>query len=97
MANLRDPYSTRESALYSLLETANIEEIPVNAGDTFDGAVQVPESVVRGSGPEGVVLEVLRKGYAMKVGGRDNVMLRPAEVTVSARQAAVKPRPGSHS
>jgi molecular chaperone GrpE (heat shock protein) len=67
--------------LCSLLETALIEEIPVTAGDVFDGAVHIPTSVVGGTGPEGIILGVSRKGYAMKVTGRSNVILRAAEVT----------------
>ena len=80
--------------LCSLLETAQIEEIPVSAGDVFDGAVQVPTRVVGDSGPEGVVVEVLRKGYALKVSGRSDVILRAAEVTVRARHAEAKPGSG---
>ena len=81
--------------LCSLLETAQIEEIQVTSGDVFDGGVHVPTTVVGSSGPEGVVLEVLRKGYTMKVGeSRSDMMLRAAEVIVSTRQVGAKPGPG---
>ena len=82
------------SRLCTLLERAQIEEIPVNAGEVFDSAVQVATSAVGSSSPEGVVVEVSRKGYAMKVRGRSDVILRAAEVTVSARQAEVQPGSG---
>jgi molecular chaperone GrpE (heat shock protein) len=82
------------SRLCSLLERAQIEEIPVNAGEVFDSAVQVATSAVGSSSPEGVVVEVSRKGYAMKVRGRSDVILRAAEVTVSARHAEVQPGSG---
>lgn len=79
--------------LCSLLETAEIEEIPVNAGDVFDGAVHISTGVVGSSGREGVVVAVLRKGYAMKAGAKSDTVLRAAEVTVSAGQ--MEPEPGS--
>ena len=80
--------------LCSLLETAQIEEIPVYAGDIFDGALHIPASVVGESGPDGVVVEVSRKGYAMKVSGKGDVLVRAAEVTVSTRRAAEEPVSG---
>jgi len=80
--------------LCSLLETARIDEIPVNAGDAFDGAKHIATSAVGASGPEGVVVEVSRRGYAMKVSGRSDVLVRAAEVTVSARHAEVKSASG---
>ena len=80
--------------LCSLLETAHIDEIPVNAGDAFNGTIHIATSAVGASGPEGVVVEVSRRGYAMKVSGRSDVLVRAAEVTVSARQAEVRPASG---
>jgi molecular chaperone GrpE (heat shock protein) len=73
--------------LCSLLEAAQIEEIPVNTGDEFDGAIHVPTSMVGSSGPDGRVVEVSRKGYAMKVTGRNDIILRAPEVAVSTTQA----------
>jgi molecular chaperone GrpE (heat shock protein) len=80
--------------LCSLLETAQIEEIPVNAGDVFDGTIHVATSAVGSSGPEGVVVEVSRRGYTMKVSGRSDVLVRAADVTVSAGHAELKPASG---
>jgi molecular chaperone GrpE (heat shock protein) len=76
------------SRLCSVLETAQIEEMPVNAGDIFDAAVQTPTSAIASNGPEGVVVEVSRKGYTMKVKGRGDVILRASEVAVSTSQLA---------
>jgi molecular chaperone GrpE (heat shock protein) len=74
------------SRLCNLLEDGQIEEMSVSAGDVFNSAVQVATAAVSGSGPEGLVAGVSRKGYAMKVRGRD-VTLRPAEVTVTSTHA----------
>jgi molecular chaperone GrpE (heat shock protein) len=89
-----DSLSDARRRLCSLLETAQIDEIPVNAGDAFDGAKHIATSAVGASGPEGVVVEVSRRGYAMKVSSRSDVLVRAAEVTVSARHSEVKPASG---
>ena len=89
-----DSLSDARRRLCSLLETAQIDEIPVNAGDAFDGAIHIATSAVGASGPEGVVVEVSRRGYAMKVSSRSDVLVRAAEVTVSARHSEVKPASG---
>ncbi|HEY6342225.1 MAG TPA: nucleotide exchange factor GrpE [Bryobacteraceae bacterium] len=75
--------------LLGLLEAARIEEIPVKPGDLFDGSVQVSVEAVAGPGPEGVVAEVSRKGYSMRIDGAD-VLIRAAEVVVSAKQAQLR-------
>jgi molecular chaperone GrpE (heat shock protein) len=81
-----DSLRSARSRLFNLLEGAKIEEIPVKAGDAFDSAIQVATSTVAGSSREGLVVAVSRKGYEMKVRGRD-VILRPAEVTVTSMHA----------
>jgi molecular chaperone GrpE (heat shock protein) len=81
-----DSLRSVRSRLCVLLEGAKIEEIPVKAGDVFDSAFQVATSTVAGSDREGLVVAVSRKGYEMKVRGRD-VILRPAEVTVTSMHA----------
>ena len=76
------------SRLCNLLEDANIDEIPITTGNVFDSAVQVATSTVHRGGPEGIIAAVSRKGYTMKLRGRE-VTLRPAGVTVtSARSEA---------
>jgi molecular chaperone GrpE (heat shock protein) len=84
-----DSLRSARGRLCDLLEGAKIEEIPVKAGDVFDSAVQVATSTVADSSREGFVVEVSRKGYEMKVRGRD-VILRPAEVTVASTHAKHK-------
>src|SRR5215469_6093035 len=81
-----DSLRSARRRLCDLLEGAKIEEIPVKAGDVFDSAVQVATSTVASSASEGLVVAVSRKGYEMKVRGRD-VILRPAEVTVTSMHA----------
>ena len=81
-----DSLRSARGRLCDLLEGAKIEEIPVKAGDVFDSAVQVATSTVASSASEGLVVAVSRKGYEMKVRGRD-VILRPAEVTVTSMHA----------
>jgi molecular chaperone GrpE (heat shock protein) len=80
--------------LCNLLEGAKIEEIPVKAGDIFDSAVQVATSTVANGNREGLVVAVSRKGYEMKVRGRD-VILRPAEVTVTSMHAEAQAGKGT--
>jgi molecular chaperone GrpE (heat shock protein) len=55
----------------------------------FDSTAQVATSTVADGSGEGLVVEVPRKGYEMKVRGRD-VILRPAEVTVTSMHAKHK-------
>jgi molecular chaperone GrpE (heat shock protein) len=81
-----DSLRSARARLCNLLEGAKIEEIPVKAGDVFDSAVQVATSTVANGSREGLVVAVSRKGYEMKVRGRD-VILRPAEVTVTSMHA----------
>jgi molecular chaperone GrpE (heat shock protein) len=88
-----DSLRSARGRLCSLLEGAQIEEIPVKAGDVFDSAVQVATSTVASSSREGLVVAVSRKGYEMKVRGRD-VILRPAEVTVTSMHAEAQARAG---
>jgi molecular chaperone GrpE (heat shock protein) len=81
-----DSLRSARGRLCNLLEGAKIEEIPVKTGDVFDSAVQVATSTVANGSREGLVVAVSRKGYEMKVRGRD-VILRPAEVTVTSMHA----------
>jgi len=81
-----DSLRSARGRLCNLLEGAKIEEIPVKTGDVFDSSVQVATSIVANGSREGVVVTVSRKGYEMKVRGRD-VILRPAEVTVTSMHA----------
>jgi len=91
-----DSLRSARGRLCNLLEGAQIEEIPVKPGDVFDSAVQVATSVVASSSRDGLVVAVLRKGYEMKVRGRD-VILRPAEVTVTRCMRNRKLEPGGRN
>ena len=62
---------------YKVLESAGIEKIQTQKGDTFDAAThEAIEGVV--GGQEGSIAEVLTDGYKWK----DGTILRPAKVIV---------------
>jgi len=68
------------------LEREGIEEIPVKAGDGFDGTYHRHSGDRPGEGPAGSVLEVARKGYFIRgaAGADEDLVLRHAEVIVSS-------------
>ncbi len=68
-----------------ILEQEGIEEIPVARGDSFDGIYHQEIRSLPHKLPDGTILEVSSKGYYIKgKTGKDDIILRPARVTVSS-------------
>lgn len=68
-----------------VLEQEGIEEIPVTRGDSFNGIYHQQVSSRPHKLPDGTILEISLKGYYIKgKTGKDDIILRPARVTVSS-------------
>lgn len=68
-----------------ILEEEGIEEIPVKKGDHFNGIYHEHVKSNPDKLPKGVVLDILLKGYYIKGKvEKDDIVLRPAKVTVSS-------------
>ena len=68
-----------------ILEQEGIEEIPAARGDSFNGIYHQEISNHPHKLPDGTILEVSLKGYYKKgKTGKDDIILRPARVTVSS-------------
>lgn len=67
-----------------ILESVNLQDIPVVAGSTFDIDTQTPV-FLETEGPDNVVLSINRKGYAITLPGRGRIVVRRPEVVVGRR------------